>query len=56
VVRIGRRQFAAKAALASGADRERLWQHGKGVNPMWSKYQARTERELPVVVLTPTED
>jgi len=35
--------------------RARLWELGKGVNPMWSKYQARTERELPVVVLTPSE-
>jgi deazaflavin-dependent oxidoreductase (nitroreductase family) len=56
VVRVGRRKLAATAALATGADRERLWERGKGVNPMWSKYQARTERELPVVVLTPTED
>jgi deazaflavin-dependent oxidoreductase (nitroreductase family) len=55
VVRVGRRKVVAKAKLASGADRARLWELGKGVNPMWSKYQARTERELPVVVLTPNE-
>ncbi|MBT8452876.1 MAG: nitroreductase family deazaflavin-dependent oxidoreductase [Deltaproteobacteria bacterium] len=54
-VRIGRRKLSAKASLASGADRERLWQIGKTVNPMWSRYQTRTERELPVVVLTPDE-
>jgi deazaflavin-dependent oxidoreductase (nitroreductase family) len=52
-VRVGRKKLAAKASLASGADRERLWEIGKTVNPMWSKYQSRTERELPVVVLTP---
>ncbi|NNK44824.1 MAG: nitroreductase family deazaflavin-dependent oxidoreductase [Myxococcales bacterium] len=54
-VRIGRRKLSAKASLASGADRERLWEIGKTVNPMWSRYQTRTERELPVVVLTPDE-
>ena len=52
-VRVGRKKLAAEASLASGTDRERLWEIGKSVNPMWSKYQARTERELPVVVLAP---
>ena len=52
-VRAGRKKLVARASLASGANRERLWEVGKTVNPMWSKYQARTKRELPVVVLTP---
>ena len=51
--RVGRKKFEVKATLATGAERERLWEIGKTVNPMWSKYQTRTERELPVVVLTP---
>ncbi|MGB5546963.1 MAG: nitroreductase family deazaflavin-dependent oxidoreductase [Polyangiales bacterium] len=53
-VRVGRKAFGAKASLATGAERERLWELGKDVNSMWSKYQTRTERELPVVMLTPT--
>jgi deazaflavin-dependent oxidoreductase (nitroreductase family) len=52
-VRVGRKQYEVTATLATGVERERLWELGKGVNPMWSKYQARTERELPVVILTP---
>ncbi len=52
-VRVGRKKLEVKATLATGAERERLWKIGKTVNPMWSKYQTRTERELPVVVLTP---
>jgi deazaflavin-dependent oxidoreductase (nitroreductase family) len=52
-VRVGRTKLAARASLATGAERERLWEVGKTVNPMWAKYQERTERELPVVVLTP---
>ena len=55
-VRVGRQQFEIKATLATGAERERLWELGKSVNPMWSTYQTRTKRELPVVVLTPTTE
>ncbi|MGB5416615.1 MAG: nitroreductase family deazaflavin-dependent oxidoreductase [Polyangiales bacterium] len=54
-VRVGRKKLSAKASLASGANRERLWEIGKTVNPMWSKYQTRTDRTLPVVVLTPRD-
>ena len=53
-VRVGREKLEVKATLATGAERERLWEIGKTVNPMWSKYQTRTERELPVVVLAPS--
>ena len=52
-IRVGRKKFPMKAILATGTQRERLWEVGKAVNPMWEKYQARTKRELPVVVLTP---
>ncbi|RLB40441.1 MAG: nitroreductase family deazaflavin-dependent oxidoreductase [Deltaproteobacteria bacterium] len=52
-IRVGRKKLEVKATLATGAERERLWEIGKTVNPMWSKYQARTERELPVVMLAP---
>ena len=53
-VRIGRRVFAARARLAEGDERARLWELGKDVNPMWDRYQQTTERSLPVVVLDPT--
>ena len=52
-VRVGRHKFSATASLAEGAERERLWQIGVRINPMWARYQTRTERPLPVVVLTP---
>ena len=53
VVRAGRKKLEVKAHLATGSERERLWEAGKAVNPMWAKYQTRTKRELPVVVLAP---
>ena len=52
-VRIGRNKFPAIASLATGAERGRLWQIGIAKNPMWSRYQTQTERELPIVILTP---
>ena len=52
-IRVGRKQLDVEATLATGAERERLWEIGKGVNPMWAKYQTKTERQIPVVVLTP---
>ncbi|MFA9470398.1 MAG: nitroreductase/quinone reductase family protein [Deltaproteobacteria bacterium] len=55
VVRAGRKKLEVKATLATGPARERLWKTGMTVNPMWAKYQVRTERELPVVVLTPVQ-
>ncbi|RMF12873.1 MAG: nitroreductase family deazaflavin-dependent oxidoreductase [Candidatus Dadabacteria bacterium] len=54
-IRVGRRVYNATAELATAAERDRLWQIGTRINPMWAKYQERTERELPVVILTPVE-
>jgi deazaflavin-dependent oxidoreductase (nitroreductase family) len=52
-IRVGRKKFTVRATLATGGERQRLWKAGIKVNPMWAEYQTRTERELPVVVLTP---
>ncbi|HUA74035.1 MAG TPA: nitroreductase family deazaflavin-dependent oxidoreductase [Solirubrobacteraceae bacterium] len=40
------------AATAAGEERERLWRLMAEVWPDYDAYQARTEREIPVVVLT----
>lgn len=52
-VRVGRNKFVARARLATGAERRRLWKIGIRINPMWARYQSQTKRILPVVVLTP---
>ena len=52
-VRIGRNKFPAIASLATGAERDRLWQIGIAKNPIWSRYQTQTARALPIVILTP---
>jgi deazaflavin-dependent oxidoreductase (nitroreductase family) len=41
-----------RANTATGEERERLWSLMREVWPAYDDYQARTEREIPVVVLT----
>ena len=43
----------ARRSGARAEERDRLWEIGKGVNPIWARYQRRTERALPVVILKP---
>jgi deazaflavin-dependent oxidoreductase (nitroreductase family) len=43
----------ATAHTAGGADRERLWALMREVWPAYETYQTKTDREIPVVVLTP---
>jgi deazaflavin-dependent oxidoreductase (nitroreductase family) len=45
-------QFEATATVAEGEERERLWQLMAATWPAYDKYQTRTDREIPVVVLT----
>ncbi len=45
-------KFAVHADVAEGEERERLWKLMTEVWPPYDDYQARTEREIPVVVLS----
>ena len=45
--------MAVRAATASAADKPRLWQIMAEIWPNYDVYQGRTEREIPVVVLSP---
>jgi deazaflavin-dependent oxidoreductase (nitroreductase family) len=50
-VQVMRERFAIQARLAVGPERERLWPLLVEFNPPFAQYQAKTEREIPVVVL-----
>ncbi|MBK6659940.1 MAG: nitroreductase family deazaflavin-dependent oxidoreductase [Proteobacteria bacterium] len=50
-LQVGTEIFAAMARTAEGAERARLWQHMVTVYPPFADYQAKTGREIPVVVL-----
>ena len=43
----------AVARTAMGEERERLWALMRQTWPAYDEYQTRTDREIPVVVLTP---
>ncbi|HSP73262.1 MAG TPA: nitroreductase family deazaflavin-dependent oxidoreductase [Gaiellaceae bacterium] len=44
-------RFRARARTAAPNERERLWRLMAGIWPAYDDYQAKTEREIPVVVL-----
>jgi deazaflavin-dependent oxidoreductase (nitroreductase family) len=55
-VEIGREKIEVTAeVLAPGAERDRLWRRLSDVFPSYTTFQNKTERILPVVVLTPTD-
>ena len=43
----------ARAETAEGAERTRLWAIMRGTWPAYDDYQTKTDREIPVVILTP---
>jgi len=43
--------FPARASVAQGSERERLWALMSEVWPAYEEYRQRTDREIPVVVL-----
>lgn len=44
-------RFRARARVAEGGERERLWRLMNEVWPHYEEYQAKTDRQIPVVVL-----
>jgi len=52
-VQVGTTKLRARARTASGAERAVLWQKALEFWPPYADYQAKTEREIPVVMLDP---
>ena len=50
-VQVGREQFTAHARVATGKEREQLWEQMVQMAPPYRDYQKKTKREIPVVVL-----
>ena len=53
VVQDRKRVFAAKARTLTGDEREAVWEDRIASAPRYARYQARTEREIPLVRLIP---
>lgn len=54
-VQVGTRRFTARARVASSTEREALWARMVEIFPLYEDYARKTEREIPVVLLTPVQ-
>lgn len=52
-VQLGHRVWDTRAAIAQGAERERLWGDITREFPRYAVYQTKTSRVIPVIVLGP---
>jgi deazaflavin-dependent oxidoreductase (nitroreductase family) len=50
-LQVGAEKLDAKARTATGAERAELWKKMTKIWPAYDEYQAKTTREIPVVVL-----
>ncbi|WP_372660487.1 nitroreductase family deazaflavin-dependent oxidoreductase [Amycolatopsis kentuckyensis] len=54
-VQAGPRRFTARARVASPAERAALWPRMVEIFPLYAEYAEKTERVIPVVLLTPRD-
>jgi deazaflavin-dependent oxidoreductase (nitroreductase family) len=54
-VEVGGETIEVTAAEATGEERQRLFDAQVAVQPQFGEYQAKTERQIPVIVLTPKQ-
>lgn len=54
-VQVGARRFTAHARVASAAEREELWPRMAAMFPLYDEYAQKTERVIPIVLLTPED-
>ena len=52
-VQLGREVRRMRAAVAQGAERDRLWALVTARYPVYARYEGATARQIPVVVLRP---
>jgi deazaflavin-dependent oxidoreductase (nitroreductase family) len=45
--------FRARARTATAEERPALWRTMASIFPMYDQYQAKTDREIPIVILEP---
>ncbi len=50
-VELGREQFQARAIVAEGTERDRLFRQMADVMPGFADYQRNTDRQIPVIIL-----
>jgi deazaflavin-dependent oxidoreductase (nitroreductase family) len=53
IVELGDDTRKMRARVANGDERERIWGEQKAQWPQFADYEAKTDREIPVVILEP---
>lgn len=53
-VQVGSSRIKVQAREADAEERRRLWPKAVSYNPLWGRYQRRTDRTVPLIVLRPT--
>ncbi|MEV4313370.1 nitroreductase family deazaflavin-dependent oxidoreductase [Actinocrispum sp. NPDC049592] len=54
-VQVGTRRLTARARVATPAERETLWPQMAAIFPLYNEYAQKTDREIPIVLLTPQD-
>ena len=54
-VQVGTRRLTARARVASPAERAALWAQMVNIFPLYDEYARKTDREIPIVLLTPLD-
>jgi deazaflavin-dependent oxidoreductase (nitroreductase family) len=52
-IQVGSRRMQARAHVATPEERKRLWPKAAAFNNVWGRYQEKTDREIPLVILEP---
>jgi proline iminopeptidase len=52
-VQVATEVFTASSRIATGAERKAIWGQMAAMYPPFTDYQAKTDREIPVIVLEP---
>ena len=52
-VQVGRDTRPVRAREATADERRELWPKAVKFNPLWGRYQERTTRQIPIVLLEP---
>ena len=53
-IEVGTDELSVNARPAGEQERERLWAMITSANPAFAEYETKTERSIPVMILTPT--
>ena len=55
-IRVGAFRAKARARFLAGEERTREWNKVTAKHSVYAKYQARTDRQIPVILLAPIDD